>query len=131
MDIANDRFVKRIAAKSIGCGLLASVGVAIFWSLSTGMSAATGVAIGVANLVAVAKISKAILSGDTEKKSVGFWASMFFVKLLLLFGLTFVVTIVLGANPIAFCLGFTAFIVGILWEGMTFWFNKQRSQTTD
>jgi hypothetical protein len=130
MDISNDRFVRRIAAKSIGCGLLASVGVAIFWSISTGMSAATGVAIGVANLVAVAKISKAILSGDTEKKSVGFWGSVLFAKLLVLFGLTFVVTIVLGANTIAFCLGFTSFLLGILWEGMTVWLSGQTSKET-
>lgn len=49
-----------------------------------------------------------------------FWAALFGMKILVLFAAIFVCVVVLGANVIGFIIGYSVFLVAIVWQSIVY-----------
>lgn len=112
-----NEFVTGLFWKTILLGVVAIVASGILVSWAFGGAVAMGVLVSGFNLRVVGwvsrKMAEAALAGD---EGVTKWTLLLVVKLLLLFVLTYLIVIVLGADAVGYVVGYSSFLPAIFWQ---------------
>lgn len=112
-----NEFVTGLFWKTILLGVVAIVASAVLVSWAFGGAVAMGVLVSGFNLRVVGwvsrKMAEAALAGD---EGVTKWTLLLVVKLLLLFVLTYLIVIVLGADAVGYVVGYSSFLPAIFWQ---------------
>lgn len=125
------RFVDGLFWKTLAIGIVA---VLIAWPVASwhvAWSVALGMAISAANMRVVALVSRKMVNvAQTGSTGSTKWTVVLLVKLLLLFVLTYLVIIRLGAHVIGFVVGFSAFLPAAAWQSVVY-LREIQEQVTD
>lgn len=119
-----DRVIEGAILKTIGIGSLAAVLCAVSISTSFALGVISGTAFGGLNLWVLAKVTQLIVERGRAKADGGHKNNGGFLSLVVIgqFVLVFVAAIgflyVVGFKPVAFCVGFSSFLVGLAWQGL-------------
>ncbi|QDG50826.1 hypothetical protein FIV42_08800 [Persicimonas caeni] len=100
--------------------IIGAVSALIGWwvmSVHFAGSVGLGVLVGAFNLRVVSWISRKILqAGAQGSTSSAFWSLLLVIKLFVLFVLTFVFVIIVGANVFGYIIGYSTFLLAIVWQ---------------
>ena len=117
MTMLETKFVDGLFWKTLIIGVLAAlIG---WWAMSAHFAGSVGLGVLVSafNLRVIGWISrkmvKAAKNGDTSS---ALWSTLLVLKLFLLFVLTFVFIIVVGANVFGYIIGYSTFLLAIVWQ---------------
>ncbi len=101
------------------CALASAVG-AWFWGPWAALSVWCGTLLGVANVWGMAWLIERMVGGGEERR-VGAGALLFFfaLKLLVLFGLTYYLVVVLGLSALGFVAGYVVLLTGLMWQAVS------------
>lgn len=127
-----DQFVRGLVWKTFFLG--AALGAGTGWAVSWPFAGAVGLGTLVSgfNLRVVGWVSRkliqAALSGDSRVPK---WSFLIAVKLLILFALTYLVVIVLEADPIGYVAGYSSFLPALLWQAATVAGSDEQEQRDD
>jgi hypothetical protein len=116
-----NKFVQGLFWKTLILGLVAILVCGLWVSWAFGGAVALGVLVSGFNLRVVGwvsrKMAEAAMAGD---KGVTKWTLLLVIKLLLLFVLTYLIVIVLGADAVGFVVGYSTFLPAIFWQAAVF-----------
>lgn len=118
------RFEREIVLGLIRKGLILLLpvsGVALFfggWRVALGVAAGEALMLG--NIVLISwMLGRSLGAKEGEQKSAASLVSLFIVKLLVLFGLSYYVLAVVGLDPIGFVTGCMLSLVTLSWQVVT------------
>ncbi len=111
------RFLNAALKTQVGLGVLATAISGLVISVRFGYSLAMGCALSATSLwvtmVAVEKMMQGALKGQ---KQVAFWAVVLAFKLAALFGAVVIALAFIGAQPVAFVIGFKLLLPALGWQ---------------
>lgn len=117
MTMLETKFVDGLFWKTLTIGALAAlIG---WWSMSAHFAGSIGLGVLVSafNLRVVGWISRKMVNAATNgDTSSALWSTLLVLKLFLLFVLTFVFIIVVGANVFGYIIGYSTFLLAIVWQ---------------
>ena len=121
MATLENKFVDGLFWKTLLLGVVAILASGFGVSWAFGGAVALGVLVSGFNLRVVGwvsrKMAEAALAGD---KGVTKWTFLLVVKLLVLFVLTYLIVIVLGADAVGFVVGYSSFLPAMVWQALVF-----------
>lgn len=119
MELGED-LVRKGTIKGLGlCALLSGV-VTWVWGPWAGSSVWCGTALGAVNVWGMAWLVERVVGGGDGER-IGAWAVLLFfaLKLLVLFGLTYYLVVVLGLSALGFVAGYVALLTGLMWQAVS------------
>jgi hypothetical protein len=110
-------FVDGLFWKTVIIGVVAAlVG---WWAMSAHFAGSIGLGVLVSafNLRVVGWVSRKMVKAAKQGNTgTGFWSVLLLLKLFILFVLTFVFIVVVGANVFGYIIGYSTFLLAIVWQ---------------
>jgi hypothetical protein len=117
MTSLESNFVDGLFWKTVVIGVLAAlVG---WWTMSAYFAASIGLGVLVSafNLRVVGWVSRKMIKAATQGNTgTALWSVLLLLKLFILFVLTFVFIVVVGANVFGYIIGYSTFLLAIVWQ---------------
>ncbi len=117
MTMLETKFVDGLFWKTLVIGALAAlIG---WWTMSVHFAGSVGLGVLVSafNLRVIGWISrKMVKAAQRGETGSAFWSLLLVVKLFVLFVLTFVFVIIVGANVFGYIIGYSTFLLAIVWQ---------------
>jgi hypothetical protein len=120
-----NKFVDGLFWKTLILGIAVVLGTGVWVSWPFGGAVALGVLVSGLNLRVVGWVSRKMAeTAMTGDKGVTKWTLLLVVKLLLLFVVTYLIVIVLGADAVGYVVGYSTFLPAIFWQAAV-WLREQ------
>lgn len=114
-----NKFVVQAIKKTLGLGGAAMILCTLIWDRHIALSVAAGVGVAVGNIAFMAWFIRRVFSrgGHGYTGALG-WSLLFLLKLLVLFGLTYYVLVVVRLNALGYSAGYIILLIALTWQGL-------------
>lgn len=119
MIMMKNEFIRGAIYKAMLIGGVCMIGGGLIWDMAIAASIGVGVLIASANLAFMTWFIGRVLSraGEGSMGALG-WSVIFLLKLLVLFGLTYYVLVVVRLNALGYTSGYIIVLAAITWQGL-------------